>query len=145
MPEWFVNDRLEPVNFSSHPLRPVFNRCKAKTEEVRRGASLEKSSNPALPFKRPLSRPHPPCLSLLQEDRVRYATRVTKLDRASFKTRSYVLVVTTKAMYVLFPDTLKLNTRVDFQDLLVGHNNCSALSLSCLCFISCSFAGIERE
>ena len=56
---------------------------------------------------------------VLQERRVKYAINVTKFDRLSYKPRPYNLVVTTKAVYVLYPETFKLNTRIDFQDLLV--------------------------
>eukprot|EP00730_Choanoeca_flexa_P005615 TRINITY_DN11985_c2_g1_i3.p1 TRINITY_DN11985_c2_g1~~TRINITY_DN11985_c2_g1_i3.p1 ORF type:complete len:1188 (+),score=415.45 TRINITY_DN11985_c2_g1_i3:134-3697(+) len=53
-----------------------------------------------------------------EEKRIRYTVNVTKFDRMSYKPRPYNLVVTTKAVYVLYPESFKLNTRIAFDDLL---------------------------
>lgn len=54
------------------------------------------------------------------EQRVKYAINVTKFDRVSYKPREYIVVVTKAATYVLYPESLKLNVRIDHSSLLVG-------------------------
>ncbi|EDQ89910.1 uncharacterized protein MONBRDRAFT_16848 [Monosiga brevicollis MX1] len=57
-------------------------------------------------------------LKTAEETRVKYAANVTKFDRQSYKPRNYNIIVTNKALYVLYPDTFKVNTRIEFTDLL---------------------------
>ncbi|EGD72824.1 MYO1C protein [Salpingoeca rosetta] len=51
-------------------------------------------------------------------DQVRYSINVGKFDRRSFKTREYVLVVTTSSVFILYPESLKLNVQLNFAHIL---------------------------
>eukprot|EP00049_Salpingoeca_infusionum_P008326 m.135627 g.135627 ORF g.135627 m.135627 type:complete len:1321 (+) comp13981_c0_seq1:61-4023(+) len=49
-----------------------------------------------------------------QDTRILYSIKVHKFDRKSYKQREYVLVVTNRAIFILYPKTFKINTRLDF-------------------------------
>ena len=56
---------------------------------------------------------------LEQDTTIRYATTVTKFDRSTFKSREYAVVVTNASVLIFYPQSLKLNLRLDFAHLLV--------------------------
>jgi hypothetical protein len=106
---------LEPVAFANHPLQSVFNTLKVKTAEVSPISCVASLWRPHARLKGTLPGGMP-----CQENRVKYALGVTKFDRLSYNPRQYVLVLTNKAVYILYPETFKLNVRIDFTDLVVS-------------------------